>query len=92
MPITFTPQFFSRPTTASTVTALHPVSSVTDSPVPKKYSMQHNIPKHGTPQYASPIAQSPSLSNASQHYADIDWTKKESIMQDGTRIKFGAPR
>jgi len=29
------------------------------------------------------------LSNASEHYADIDWVKHEIITQDGTRYKFG---
>jgi hypothetical protein len=82
MPITFTPKFFSQSTTTPTVAISHPVSGVAS----------HGIPGRQTSQRVSPITQSSSLSNASQHYADIDWTKRESIMQDGSRVKFGAPR
>jgi len=91
MALQFKPQFFTRPTTTSTPVAT-PVSSSTaqaaaDDPKPKKYST-----KHGVPIYKSPFAASSPLSNASQRYADIDWTHHEVITQDGERHKFGSPR
>jgi hypothetical protein len=95
MPVSFTPQFFSKPTltpAASTLAVSTPAQDDTHSavqdPKHKKYSTDHQIPKHINPRNSKTM----SLSNASQHYADIDWTKHEAIMQDGSRVRFGSPR
>jgi len=88
MPIQFKPQFFVRPTVSAPMAT--PVSSsahaAANDPKQKKYSTRHGVPK-----YKSPFGPSP-LSNASQRYADIDWTHHEAITQDGQRHKFGSPR
>ncbi|MCL2174004.1 hypothetical protein FWH58_01770 [Candidatus Saccharibacteria bacterium] len=87
--IKFTPTFFTRP--AASPPASTPIASSVGR-VASRSEQKSYSPRHGVPQYVSPIKRVSPLSDAHQRYADIDWTNQESIMQDGSRVKFGAPR
>ena len=83
MPVSFTPQFFTRSTSsASTPVKASMKQSMTRDLEQKKYSTQHGVPKQ-----QGGVA---TFSTKHERYADIDWNKKQVITQDGAHIKFGA--
>ncbi len=96
MPIQFTPQFFTRPTIATSKPIANTVNDVDrktkqeseSEPEQRKYSLEHPKPKHDNI-FGSPTAL---LSSNGERYADIDWTHHKVITQDGRHVRFGAPQ
>lgn len=92
MPVNFTPQFFSRPTSAPapSLSVNSPVSiSEGSSGQQRKYTPSYNVPQRATPFASRP----PTVYGGhDERIADIDWAHHETITADGRHVKFGAPR